>query len=464
MLKVIMYSVDYSEGLLRKLPYVRYFVERSLCHLAELCNPKTRVVLITPKPLDQYVLEYHLKDLYRLDDLQEQSAHDQLVLLSPQCKEPFPLDFLVLHDAAILRILREEIEKATAIELINFASSEACEELGGKLGLTPEEGEYARSRYWGSKSGSKEAFRLSGVPAPRGASGILWTIEEVTSAVFRLAHATPPARYVIVKLNDASWGDAIGNVLINCERFLLVKDLLSSIEVILQPWEAFVREVSTSGAIVEEYLTDAICSPSGQGYISGPGEIVVLATHEQIVVSGQYLGCSFPGRVEFMQKIRQAVSRIGETLSINGVRGTFGVDFIGFQNGDLFATEINVRKVGPSHVLSCVESVVGSKVGDNGYLMATGRPLYYVHQRLYKPEILRNLEPKAAVAALKGSELLYDRSKKTGAILHILGALSTCGYLETTCLADSLGAAFKLDNQVRLALLDEANRHSSRLS
>ena len=237
----------------------------------------------------------------------------------------------------------------------------------------------------------------------------------------------------MVKLSDATWADAIGNAVIDTGRLLDSGALADSVETTIQPWELFEREIPASGAIVEEFLPGSVSSPSGQGYIDESGAVSVTSSHEQIVVSGQYSGCTFPARGEFVPKINDAVRSVGTVLSASGLRGTFGLDFVGFDGGDLYAVEINCRKVAPSHVVAHVEAAVGSTVGQEGQLVVDGHTLYYAHLRFYSAD-LRNLGPLEAVSALRERGMLYSRTARKGVLLHILSAIRPCGYVEVTCL------------------------------
>ncbi|WP_369333944.1 peptide ligase PGM1-related protein [Brasilonema bromeliae] len=46
--------------------------------------------------------------------------------------------------------------------------------------------------------------------------------------------------------------------------------------------------------------------------------------------------------------------------------------------------------------------------------------------------ILKYFEPKTAVETLSDKGLLYDNDTQTGTIVHILGGLKPCGYVEIT--------------------------------
>ena len=358
----------------------------------------------------------------------------------------------MLDDAVLLARLKDVIERATTARLMNFAPSPADERLAERLGLPVMEGPFAASQRWGGKSGSKQIFAASGIPCPRGELGTLHTVDDIGRAAMALAGTTSPARRVIVKLDDASWGDAIGNAVIDCDRIDDLGDLAGAVDTIHQPWDDFVHEVARSGAIVEEYLEDVACSPSGQGFVDADGRVSVSGTHEQITVDGQYLGCRFPGRPDFVSRVRAAVVEVGGALHARGVRGTFGVDFVGLRGGDLLATEINVRKIGPSHALAYARAVSRDD----------GGPGHYVHRRFYEPLELAALDPDAAVQALRDSGLLYDSETREGALLHILGALRTCGYVEITSIAQTQAAAEAVDRRVQAALLENARRRRRR--
>ncbi|MGH2733230.1 MAG: peptide ligase PGM1-related protein [Actinomycetota bacterium] len=453
--------MNYTEGLLRELPYVKFYGERSFPHLSSLREPDVRLILITLEPPDPSIIDWHLRDLYQLDEQQLRSARERLVLLSPESTKPLPLDALVMDDESILTRLREEARNQEAI-IINFAPSATIDRLCRELDLPMEEGPFQVSRHWGDKSSGKEVFRAEAIRSPNGSPHILATIEEVRSAAVRLTTASPPAERVIIKLNDAGWGDGLGNVVIDAKRLRDTNDLSRSIESILQDWDHIVREIVACGAIVEEYFANRICSPSGQAYINPSGEVRVLSTHEQFVVADQYLGCEFPAHGEFRPRIHEVLTKVGSRLATNGVRGSFGVDFIGLEDGSLLATEINLRKVGPSHVVQYAESVLGSRVSGDGNLRVGGKAVHYSHRRIYQPQVLRGLKPGAAVRALALEDLCYNHAKGTGAILHILGALCPAGYVESTCFGFTPAEAMEIGNKVQAALLNAAGVLASR--
>lgn len=459
--KIILYAMNYTEGLLRELPYVKFYAERGFSHLSSLREANTRIVLITPEPPEPYVIDWHLRDLFQLDDVQQRSARDRLILLSPRCRKPLPLDSLVLEDPVLLSRLKDEVRRSEAV-LVNFASSAMSDRLAQELDVPLEEGPFDLSRRWGDKSSSKALFRLEEIPAPRGVPDILTSMDEVESAALALVTGSPPAGRVIVKLNDARWGDGLGNVVIDGKKLRDSKQLSSSVETMLQDWAAIVEEVGIGGAIVEEYFPNRICSPSGQAYIDRAGDVHIVSTHEQYTVVDQYLGCEFPADDQFRASMHTVLMKVGKRLSGSGVRGTFGVDFIGLECGSLLATEINVRKVGPSHVVAYAEAVAGNKVDPDGNLRVNGKVVYCSHRRVYQPEVLRGLSPEAAVRGLAEDGLFYDPRTGKGAILHILGALRSVGYVDSTCFGHSRSEAADIRDMVYSSLARAATRTGNR--
>ncbi len=455
---VAAYSLAYSEGLVRELPYVPHFVERALCHLGALARPATKVVLVTPSPIAEDILAYHFRDLLGFDADDERSARSRLVQLWPRSRDARPLAELIVEDRELLERVRGEVDSADEAVLVNVSASPEMERLEAALGIQAEEGPLTLARRWGSKSGSKRLFAEAQVPSFRGRLDAQFSVDDVTAEANRLARATPPATSVVVKLDDVGWSAGLGNVVIDCAELLRTGSLAEAVETIMQPWERFESEIRQGGAIVEEFVPGASSSPSGQGTIDKAGAVSVRATHEQTVEHGHYLGCTYPCREQFRDQIAAVVARIGQALSKVGVHGTFGVDFVGYPDGRLLAAEVNVRKLAPTHVMTYVEAAVGDRLGPTGTLERSGRPIAYVHRRLFRPDALAGLTVARAVAALSRRRLLWDPDQGAGAMLHILSALPACGYVETTSVAPSLREARELHGLVEVALLEEAQR------
>lgn len=448
---ILLYSIDYDEGVLAEMPYAASFGERSLARLSLLRSPDVRVVVVLPRPVGDDIIDYHLRDVVGLDEAEARRARTRLLVVSPQRWSPVPLVHLVLDDPDLIEQLRTEVAAADAAILVNFTPSAEMEDLATRIGAVAEEGPWRPAEQWGSKSGSKSAFGLSGIAACRGSSTPWFSVESVRDAAFLLATTAPRPAQVVVKLDHASWSGGIGNAIIDCRLLLDGRDLAGAVHKVLQPWDVFVRRIPTDGAIVEEYVPSS-SSPSGQGMIDAAGATMVSGSHQQILRHGEYVGCIFPVPENLRGRIGDAVSQVGKTLAQSGVRGTFGVDFLALETGELFASEINVRKVAPTHVSSYVESMVGDRLTLDGTLERSGMPIAYLNRRRPGHQEWLGVPLAAALSVLKARGLLFDRATRSGAILHILGALPTCGFLETTCVAPSVDEARALDAEVTAAL------------
>ncbi|GAA2224037.1 peptide ligase PGM1-related protein [Streptomyces nogalater] len=453
----MIYALNYADRMLEEVPYLRYSAERSLGFLWSLRDPEQRAVVVTSEPVDPYTLEYHFRDVFGFDDRMIESARDRLTLLTPGTRRPRPLDDLVLGDDGLVAALRDAVGKTARADIVHFMASEALDELSRRTGAGLDEGHASLAARWGSKAGSKELLLRAGVPVPGGGAEALRRAEEVAAAIRRLAGGPDRPRHVLVKVSASTWAASVGNVLIDCAKYAETGDLLGSAEVLRMSAEEFHRELADEGVIVEEFLHDVASSPSGQGRVGADGAVKVLACHDQVLSGGQYWGCRYPAAERWRPAIMDAVARTGAVLASLGHRGSYGVDFVISEGRGPLAVEINLRKVGPSHVLRYAEALIGRDVGPDGRLRRPdGQAMCYVHGRILDPGALGRLDPETAVARLRAEDLLYRRDRGEGVALHVLGALKTCGFVELTALAPTFGAAERYSEAARTALLRPA--------
>ncbi|MEU3711877.1 L-propargylglycine--L-glutamate ligase BesA [Streptomyces catenulae] len=454
--RILIYAFSYAERLLEEVSYLRYSAERSLCFLSDLRDPAVQAVVVTSEPVDPYTLEYHFREVFRFDDRMIESVRERLTLLAPESHQPRALDDLVLGDERLVAALRSATRDSDRATIVHFMASDSLDRLADTLGADLEEGSQPFVTRWGSKAGGKEILLRAGVAVPEGSAEELHTEQSVVREIQRLATGPRRARQTMVKLSSHSYAASIGNVLIDGEKLDRTGDLLGSAEVIRMPADDFRRELAGGGAIVEEFVDGITSSPSGLGHIDADGTVTVVATHDQVLSGGQYWGCRFPAEERWRPAIGEAVARTGAVLAELGHRGTFGIDFVVAGERGPLAVEINLRKVGPSHVLRYAEALVGERVGADGLLRrCDGRQVRYVHGRLHEPEVLGALDPKTAVERLREEGLLYRHDKGEGVALHVLGALTTCGFVELTALAPTFEAADAYFKAAEASLLRE---------
>jgi len=207
-----------------------------------------------------------------------------------------------------------------------------------------------------------------------------------------------------------------------------------------------------------------MASPSVQVRIAPSGTYEVLSTHDQILggtANQVYLGCRFPARDAYRLAIQDAGRRVADVLAAEGVIGSFGIDFLVVPGGDgtgngahsLYLSEINLRMGGTTHPFWMARLATGGEYHPGtGELVAGGAPKYYVATDNLKSERLVGLQPEQVIDAVDRAGLGYDGRTRTGATLHLLGAVPRSGKLGTTCIADSPEDADELYRGVVSAL------------
>jgi L-propargylglycine--L-glutamate ligase len=450
--RVVLYSMNYAERILHELEYVRFSAERGLCHLAELRQDDTRLIVLMSVPVHEDVLEYHFRDLYRLDETATRSAYERLTVLTPQSTAPSCLDSLALADTPIMDRLRSEAKAGHRLSISNFMPSASAAELARTFDAAVDEGCWQLSSRWGGKIGSRELLAVSGVDVPRGAPEPVHDVAGAAAAVQRLAEGAGGPRRALIKLDDPSWAGAVGNVVVEARLVRGPESLATAAGALHQPWDAFVQELA-KGAVVEELIEDVTSSPSGVGEVAADGTVRLRGIQEQILDLGQYWGCRFPAGEELRGQVAEATAWVGDALAGLGYEGTFGVDFVATSTGRLVGVEVNLRKVGPSYVLTYLESLAGKRTDPDGVLRVGGSAVHYLHRRLNRPEVLLGQRPRTAVERLREADLLYRRETGSGVLLHMLGALPTCGFVELTSVGTSDEAAATIDRAAQARIL-----------
>ncbi|MDQ7808421.1 peptide ligase PGM1-related protein [Amycolatopsis sp. A133] len=431
-------AVRYDRALLSRLPYLRFAEERAFSHVGMLRDRTTRLIIIAEATFEDAIVDYYLRDVAGFHEVELPGVKRRIELIQPRQRPHLPLDTLTLHDEPLVARLKGIIKDARQTRLVNFAASADTDLLSQTLGVPAEQAPHNLTQQWGSKSGGKEVLRRSGVPTPGGSANSAYSWQDVAAAVQQLDKTM--SGLIAVKLSDPKWGSAVGTVVMNRSTIRPNSSPAHGVVTIRQPWAAFTKEMETGGAIVEEYLDDVISAPSGQAFIDLSGAVQVISTHDQILINDQYMGCISPAS-EFVATINRHLESVGSTLAAIGIRGHFGVDFIVRATGDLLATEINIRKVGPTHVLAQAKDAVGEATS-----------LHYVHRRVHQPQLLRSFSASGVIEALRDEGLLFERRTRKGVLLHMLNAVSPCGYIETTCIGNSLDEAFDIDQRLHCKL------------
>ena len=458
---MVLPSATFLIGELRKITGIQYYEERMLFTTLFLRHPRRRLVYITSLPVDEAIVEYYLRFL---PDPADARSRLDLVSLGDDGDEPLTHKLLRRPDA--VRRVRELVDGHDAYVLpFNVTAAEG--RLADALDL-PFYGAGPDLAWMGSKTGSRQVARRAGVAVPEGSEGH-HSLAEVEGAVHAVRQSQPVAQAVVIKLNEGFSGQ--GNAIVDLNG--PISPLPGSNTTFCaaeESWSSYPDKVAHQGAIVEELLRhDGMASPSVQVRIAPSGTHEVLSTHDQILggtANQVYLGCRFPARDLYRLAIQDAATRVADVLAAEGVIGSFGIDFlvVPVNNGNdgaahdghardgahaVYLSEINLRMGGTTHPFWMTRlATEGEYQTETGQLVARNGPRCYVATDNLKSERLVGLRPGQVIDAIDGAGLAYDRDARTGATLHLLGAIPGFGKMGTTCIGGSPEEADDLYKQV----------------
>ena len=435
---VVLPSLSFPPSELRKIVGIGYYEERLLFLLLLLRQPRVKVVYLTSMPVEEAVVDYYLGFLP-----DPAGARSRLHMLAAGDPAPRSLTAKLLDRPELLDRVRELCEGpgGAFVQPFNVTADEQA--LAERL-CRPLYGPPAALAGLGSKTGSRRVARLAGVPVLDGAED-LRSVEAVEAAARRLGERpAPPVGSVVIKLNDGFSGQ--GNAVVDLAG--VNGSLLDSPVVFCaeeESWPSFAAKIETGGAVVEELLdVPEMVSPSVQLRILPGGTPLVLSTHSQVLGGPNrqvYLGCRFPADAAYRSQIKDAAERVGRVLAARGVIGYFGVDFFvvperGRQR--VYLSEINLRVGGTTHPFGMAALVTDGRYDmAGGNLVARGRAKSYLATDNLKSPALVGRQPQEVIDQVTRLGLGYDHRRRTGATLHLLGALREYGKMGVTCIGDT---------------------------
>jgi hypothetical protein len=305
---------------------------------------------------------------------------------------------------------------------------------------------------------------------PAGFEG-LHSEDDLVAALCELRRARPGIRRAVVKLDESFSGE--GNALFRypeAEGRVALRDALAhlSFAVASETRTKYLGKFTEMGGIVEEFLEyPESVSPSVQLRIDPQGEVVLLSTHDQILggPSNQvYQGCRFPAEAQYRRQIQEAARKVGDVLARRGVVSRFGVDFfVGWRPGgepEVFALEINLRMGGTTHPFLALQFLTGGKLDpESGEFLSPGEnPKFYRSTDNLKSDAYRGLCPEDLIDILTMNRLHYSHHTETGALFHMIGALSQYGKVGLTTIGNSREEA----DAIYASALEALDRESRR--
>jgi len=211
-------------------------------------------------------------------------------------------------------------------------------------------------------------------------------------------------------------------------------------------------------------------SPSVQGMIHEDGSTVIISTHEQVLGGADdqvYLGCRFPCDAAYREKLHSYAKLVAKFLASKGARGRFGVDFIAspqkpwdFSNWNVYALEINLRQGGTTHPFETLHSLTnGMYCQESGVFRCDrGEEKFYIASDNISKSAYCGLLPSDLMTIIGNYDLLFDHETYTGAVFHLMGALSQYGKVGVTCIANSYEGAEDIYARV-VSILDDETQH-----
>jgi hypothetical protein len=442
---VVVPSLTLDQDELRKLPGATFYEERLLFLLIRLRNPRARLVYVTSQPIHPLLLEYYFQFLAGIPS---SHARSRLTLLCAHDASPVPLTQKILDRPRLIERIRVGIPDPFRAYMTVFNSTPLERKLAVLLGI-PLNGVDPRLTWLGSKSGSRKVFREAGVDCPQGLED-LRTLDEVEQALVELRRLRPGLRRAVIKLNESFSGE--GNAIFRYperEGRDAVQAALRDLEFAVpsETHESYFQKYGQMGGIVEELVEEeGLTSPSAQLRINPRGQVIPIATHDQILGGPHghtYIGCRFPAADAYRKEVQETASRIASVLAAKGVVSRFSIDFLAYPTGRgrhrLQALEINLRMGATTHPFLALRFLTGGQLEARTglFLSPDGLPKYYRATDNLHSEAYRGLLPEDLIDIVTFNRLHYEHSSETGVLFHLMGALSEFGKVGLTAIGNS---------------------------
>ncbi len=446
---VVIPSLTLDQEVLAKVVGASYYEERLLCLLMLLRMPRTHVIYVSSMPIDPVIIDYYL---HLLPGITGYHARERLTLLSCYDSSPVSLTEKILKRCRLMARIKNSIPPGHVAHIACFNTTALERTLAVRLGI-PVYGCDPSLNYLGSKSGSRKAFLLAGVPMPPGFED-LRTYEDLVQALARLKEEHPYLKKAVIKLNEGFSGD--GNAIIRYPQLLDKNDLVSWLQQNLHheikpvapdlPVVFFLEKFRMMGGIVEAFIEgDTKVSPSVQCRVNPLGEVDIISTHDQELGgdSGQiFLGAYFPADKAYRAEVGTMGKAISTVLKEKGVLGRFGIDFISVWENNAwthYAIEINLRKGGTTHPYLMMQFLTGGQYNETSGLFETASKhhrYYYATDNLQN-NAYRGLTPQDLIDIAMFHGLHFNGVTQKGVMFHMIGALSQYGKIGVVCIGAS---------------------------
>ncbi|HYK42713.1 MAG TPA: peptide ligase PGM1-related protein [Thermoanaerobaculia bacterium] len=464
---VVIPSMTLDESELTKLEGATFYEERLLFLLVRLRNPRAHMVYVTSQPVHPVILEYYFQ---LLQGIPASHARSRLTLLCAYDASPRSLTQKILERPRLIQRIRYGISDPSRAYMTVFNSTDLERRLSVLLDI-PLNGVDPALQPLGSKSGSRKVFREAGVRLPAGREDVR-SADDVAQALGALRRQRPGITRAVVKLDEGFSGS--GNALFTYPQVESPDAIAQALPRIAfsddtERLEPFLGKMERMGGVVEEFIDGVETrAPSAQLRIDPKGEVFLLSTHDQVMggPTGQtYLGCRFPAHDDYRIAVQEAAMRVGSALAARGVVSRFGVDFLATRASpgepwDLNAIEINLRMGGTTHPFLALQFLTGGRLdAPSGlFLSQRGIPKYYMNTDNLRSDAYRGLNAEDLIEITTANRLHYDHGSESGALFHMIGALSQFGKVGLTAIGNSHEEAAAIQERATGVLDQETGR------
>ena len=442
---VVIPSLTLDQAELAKLEAASFYEERLLFLLIRLRNPHARMVYVTSQPVHPLILEYYFQ---LLAGIPASHARSRLTLLCAHDASPRSLTEKILERPRLIQRIRYGIADRSRAFMTCFNATPLERKLSVLLEI-PLNGVDPALAPLGTKSGSRKVFREAGVALPDGCED-LRSEDDAVEALAELRVRRPGIRRAVLKLEESFSGE--GNAVFRypeSESRDAIRDALHRVDCAVpeETPESYLAKFGRGGGIAEEFLEyPESASPSVQLRIDPHGKVVLLSSHDQILggTSGQvYQGCRFPAADPYRRSIQDQARAIGGVLARRGVVSRFGVDFFAGRSADgtwdTSALEINLRVGGTTHPFLALQFLTGGELDpeSGAFFSPDGRPKFYRSTDNLQSAAYRGLCPEDLIDLMTVNRLHYSHGSESGALFHMIGALSQYGKVGLTAIGSS---------------------------
>ena len=422
------------------------------------------MVYISTRPPQPEVLDYYLQ---LVPDERRAALRARIRIVEvPDDGTPRSVAGRLLDRPDLIAAIREHIgDRPALIEPWNVTENEV--QLALALDV-PINGTRPELRPLAFKSAGRRLFAEAGVPAPLGREDVR-TTEHAVDAIRWIGRQRPLLGGVVVKHDDSGAGD--GNIVLDLRPLHHAEDpvawLTEQVEA-LPDW--YRRDLLLGGVVEERIAGQRFSSPSAQVDIRPSGEVLVLATHEQVLGGdgGQvYLDCKFPADPDYAPRLAEHAAKIGAALAAKGALGRFSVDFVAAADAsgawDVYAIEVNLRKGGTTHPYAALRNLVPGRydVAAGGWIAEDGTTRAYTSTDNLVHESWLGLEPADVIDWVARAGLQFDPATKVGTVLHMLAGLAIDGRCGVTAIARTPEEADEMYEAVRSTIQRLADRRAT---